>query len=135
MIDMTSLKEMICRLFAGSNKHPETPDEECDVQYTFVERRIDDNYTQVGTKITSGKYAGLVFSTGPVQFSEVFARDNLGAILTDASGEPVVETISMNYKFVIEFKPEGMEVCDDLDQIIGDIVLKTVMKETGEADS
>lgn len=129
---MQKLKDLLSRFF-GSDKSQDSGTD--DVEFKFVERRIDENYTQVATKITTGKYAGLVFSVGPVSFSEVHATDELGGVLTDEKGDPIVTRINMDYKFVVEFKPEGMSVSDDLDSIVGDIILKTLEKEADSQES
>lgn len=81
------------------------------LSYEFVERKLDEDVIQTGTRIKAGKYAGLVFSTGPVTFTE--------------EGE----TIKLNYKYMVEYLPEGVEVEDDLSNIIGDIIMDGVSKE------
>lgn len=81
------------------------------LSYEFVERKLDEDVIQTGTRIKAGKYAGLVFSTGPVTFTE--------------EGE----TIKLNYKYMVEYLPEGVEVEDDLSNIIGDIIMDVVSKE------
>lgn len=81
------------------------------LSYEFVERKLDEDVIQTGTRIKAGKYAGLVFSTGPVTFTE--------------EGE----TIKLNYKYMVEYLPEGVEVEDDLSNIIGDIIMEVVSKE------
>lgn len=81
------------------------------LSYEFVERKLDDDVIQTATRVTDGKYKGLVFSTGPVSFTE----DN--------------ETIKLNYKFMVEYLPEGMEVEPDLDNLIGDIIMDVISKE------
>lgn len=81
------------------------------LSYEFVEKKLDEDLIQTATRIKEGKYAGLVFSTGPVTFTE--------------EGE----TIKLNYKYMVEYLPEGVEVEDDISNIIGDIIMDVVSKE------
>lgn len=80
-------------------------------EYSFVERKFDDEFVQVATKIGSGKYEGLVFSVGNVSF------------------EDKNEEVKLNYNFKIEFAPQNMKIEKDLDNIIGDIIMDAIMKD------
>jgi hypothetical protein len=87
------------------------------VNYEFVERKVEGDETglvQVATRITYGKYEGLIFSTGPVTFEE--------------NGPE----IKLNYKFIVEFLPENMELASDLDNVVGDIIMDVLSKEHTE---
>ncbi len=96
------LKEILSAI-TGQTKTP--------LSYEFVERKLDEEFIQTATRITDGKYTGIVFSTGPVTFTE--------------EGE----TIKLNYKYVVEFLPEGVLIESDLDNLIGDIIMDVVSKE------
>lgn len=84
------------------------------LSYEFVEKKLDEDLIQTATRIKEGKYAGLIFSTGPVSFTE----EN--------------ETIKLNYKYKVEYLPEGVELTPELDNLIGDIIMDVVAKETQE---
>lgn len=102
---------MLKSLFQSITKQPEaTP------KYEFVERKLDEEFIQTATRITDGKYKGLIFSTGPVSFTE----DK--------------EQIKLNYQFRIEYLPGGMEVESDLDNLIGDIIMEVVASEVADTE-
>lgn len=84
--------------------------------YEFVERKFDDEFVQVATKITSGQYAGVVFSIGNVCFSE--------------EGEQ----IKLNYQFKIEHAPEGIDVTN-INTTVGDIIMDTIEKDIQSDDA
>lgn len=79
--------------------------------YSFVERKFDDEFVQVATKIGSGKYEGLIFSVGNVSFA-------------DSEQE-----VKLNYEFKIESAPDGLVIEKDLDNIIGDIIMDVIAKD------
>lgn len=83
--------------------------------YTFVERRIDDEYVQVATKITSGKYEGLIFSIGQVSLSP--------------SQNPNEESPQLSYQYMVEHMPDGIEKDENFDKMIGDIIMDILEDE------
>lgn len=83
--------------------------------YTFVERRIDDEYVQVATKITSGKYEGLIFSIGQVSLSP--------------SQNPNEEPPQLSYQYMVEHMPDGIEKDENFDKMIGDIIMDILEDE------
>lgn len=75
--------------------------------YIFVERKINEDYTQVAIKITEGKYSGLIFSANDVSIDP---------------SDP--EAPVLNFKTKVEFTPEDVkEIGEDFNQIAGDIIL------------
>lgn len=83
--------------------------------YTFVERRIDEEYVQVATKITSGKYDGLIFSIGQVSLSP--------------STDPANEAPQLSYQYMVESMPDGVEKDESFDKMIGDIIMDILEDE------
>lgn len=81
--------------------------------FGFVEKKVDNEHVMVATQIQSGKYKGLIFSTGKVTLTP-----------NEAS-----ETMELSYKYIIEFKPEGMSIDEDLNKVVGDIIMETLKKE------
>lgn len=79
--------------------------------YVFVEKKADEDIIQMATKITSGKYQGTVFSTGLVTLTE--KNDSL----------------SLNFKYIIECMDESLQDGEELSQIIGDIIWEEIQKE------
>lgn len=85
-------------------------------QYIFVERRIDEEYVQVATKITSGKYDGVVFSIGQVSLSP---------------GEKPGDPPNLSYQYMVEFMPDGIEKDETFDKLIGDIIMDILESDYG----
>lgn len=76
--------------------------------YTFVERRIDEEYVQVATKITSGRYEGTIFSIGQVSL---------------APGSNPDDPPQLSYQYMVEHMPDGVEKDETFDKMIGDIIM------------
>lgn len=85
-------------------------------QYTFVERKVDDELIQVATRIQSGKYKDLIFSTGRI------------SLLPKQNGEEG-QNFELNYTYLVEHKPEGLEEGEDLNKIVGDIIMDALQKD------
>ena len=83
-------------------------------RYEFVERKIDDEFVQVATKINSGPYKDVIFSVGGVSFRE--------------EGEE----IKLNYQFRIESNPTDVDT-SGIDTLIGDIIMDVLGKELEES--
>lgn len=79
-------------------------------EYDHVERKIDEEFVQVATRIKSGQYEGVIFSVGGVSMTE--------------EGEE----IKLNYQYRIEHLPEGMDV-SKIDTTIGDIIMDVIQKD------
>lgn len=101
---------MLKDLFSSIIKDAKIP------SYEFVERKFDDEFVQVATKITSGPYAGVVFSVGQVSFSE--------------EGEQ----IKLNYQFKVEHSPDGIDLTN-INTTVGDIIMDTIEKDIQSEDS
>lgn len=108
MIDAVS--DLIKNIFNATDR--ELP------KYSFVERKFDDEYVQVATKIESGKYSGVVFSVGEVKFS----------------GE-TQESINLNYQFMVEYCPPDVTIEEGFDNIVGDIIMDVIAKEVASQES
>lgn len=102
------------KLMAGLKSETEAPIP----KYSFVERKFDDEFVQVATRVDSGKYSGVVFSVGNVSF-----------------GDETSDKINLNYQFKIEHSPEGVEIGEDFSTVVGDIIMDVIAEDYLSADS
>lgn len=100
-----------------------SPKKEENTSYQLVECKLDDEHFQQGIRLTSGKYSGVIFTTGPkVSFSE-------------ENG-----SVKLNFKYNIEYRPKHLvEIFHtEFEVIVGDIILELIQKDLnaiGTADS
>lgn len=106
------LKSLIEKFFAEEGK-PSLP------EYILVERVFSEDFVVTGVKITSGEFAGLIFTSAPqVQFKP------------NPDG-----TVSLSYTYNIEVPPKDKTAMNDkpkVDKLIGDIILDIIDKNHSE---
>lgn len=92
------------------------------VQYSYVEKKIDENQYRMGIRFESHQYKDVVFTTSPtVSFKD------------EEDG-----TVSLDFKYIIERVPHGFGKLDpnepDLSMMIGDIVADIIRNNYNNKD-
>jgi hypothetical protein len=93
-----------------------------ETKYQLVECKLDEEHFQQGIRLTSGKYSGVIFTTGPkVSFSEEAGH------------------VKLNFKYNLEYKPKDLIIeHSEFESIVGDIILELIEKDlnaSGTTDS
>lgn len=88
-----------------------------ETKYQLVECKLDDEHFQQGIRLTSGKYSGVIFTTGPkVSFSE-------------ENG-----SVKLNFKYNLEYTPKDLIIeHSEFESIVGDIILELIEKDLNAA--
>ena len=87
------------------------------VTYSFVERKVDDEFIQTAIKIVGGKYDRVIFSVGP-----------------SVSLKEVDDQMTLSYKYILEFQPPGLEIDhDELNNVIGDLLMEIIKDDVNFA--
>lgn len=111
---MSTLKGLLDKFFGGEGK-PSLP------EYILVERVFSEEFVVTGVKITSGEFAGLIFTSAPqVQFKP------------NPDG-----TVSLSYTYNIEIPSSDLSAMDDkakVDKLVGDIILDIIDKNHSEGN-
>lgn len=83
------------------------------VKFSYVE-----SDKHIATKIDEGKYAGVLYRVGRIQFAE-----------PDETGHR-----AMRFKYELIKVPEGVEVKDDFTSIVGDIIVEQIQEKLEEGE-